>query len=231
MMTTPARPRVTLKLATSLDGRIATASGESRWITGPEARAVVHHQRAQHDAVLVGIGTVLADDPKLTARTDPPAPRQPLRVVLDTQARTPARAAIVRSACRNAPVRIYVGEAAQTAMAAPAGEGLEREGLKIVASALAGGRLDVAAVCADLAGQSIASLYVEGGGLVAASFLAADCVDRIEWFRAGLVLGGDGRPAIGPLGLSALADARRWRRVGVREVGPDLWERYERDEG
>jgi diaminohydroxyphosphoribosylaminopyrimidine deaminase/5-amino-6-(5-phosphoribosylamino)uracil reductase len=221
------RPLVTLKLATSLDGRIATASGESRWITGAQARAIVHQQRAAHDSVLVGVGTLLADDPQLTARTDPPPPRQPLRVVLDTQARTPETAALVRSACGTAPVRIYVGEAASDARIAA----LRGPHLTVKAVAGGAGGLDVAAVCADLCAAGIDSVYLEGGGQIAAGFLRAGCVDRIEWFRAPLVLGQEGRHAIGPLGLVALADARRWRRLGVSAVGPDLWERYDCSEG
>lgn len=226
------RPSVTLKLATSLDGRIATASGESQWITGPEARARGHELRAAHDAVLVGVGTVLADDPKLTARTDPPAPRQPLRVVLDSNARTPPTAALVRSACAKAPVRIYVGPDADTGRRAALAAASSSAAVTVAATALAAdGRIAIGALCDDLYRQGVRTLYVEGGGQVAAAFVRADLVDRIEWFRAGLVLGAEGRPAIGALGLVHLADARRWRRLSVSEVGPDLWERYARDEG
>lgn len=218
------RPIVTLKLATSLDGRIATASGESQWITGAEARAEGHRLRAAHDVVLVGVGTVLADDPKLTARTDPPAPRQPLRVVIDTHARTPPTAAIVRSACPRAPVRVYVGISAAPARLAD----LAGASVTVVPVSERDGRVDLGAVVADLAGLGAATIYVEGGGQVAASFLREGLVDRIEWFRAAILLGEEGRPAIGPLALGALADAPRYRRVAVVEVGADLWERYER---
>jgi len=209
---------ITLKLATSLDGRIATASGESRWITGPEAREQVHRLRAEHDAVIIGIGTALADDPELTVRLEGYAGPQPARVVLDTRQRLPLDGKLVRTAGDVATFVVAVGavrdalvKAGVDVLVAPAGEN---------------GRPDLGEVVAALASGGLNNLFVEGGGEVAASFLKAGLVDRIEWFRAPIVLGGDGRPCVGPLGLAALADASRFRRVAVRELGPDLWERY-----
>lgn len=245
-----AGPRVTLKLATSLDGRIATKTGESRWITGEAARGEVHRLRAAHDAVLVGSETVLADDPQLTVRLgDETPPRQPLRVVADGRLRTPVESALVRTASREAPLLIVTddamsreGRAAKldpraTALAtagaslgfcprAPAAEGDEQGGLNPacilgrIAQTLAGkGRTPM--------GEGF-SVLLEGGGRLAAAFLDADLIDRIEWFRAPLLLGAEGRPALGPLGYTALAGAPRLVREQVTVVGEDLWERYRR---
>lgn len=221
------RPLVTLKVASSLDGRIATASGESQWITGEAARLEGHRLRASHDGVLVGVGTVLADNPKLTVRLTPAAARQPLRIVLDGLARTPAGAALVVSACAAAPVLMCVGPSAPEAARAA----LARPHVAVVEVPRAASGLDVSAVLDVLAERGLQSVLIEGGGQVAASFLRAGFVDRIEWFRAPMLLGQEGRPAIGPLALDALAAAPRLHRVAVSSLGHDLWERYERVEG
>jgi diaminohydroxyphosphoribosylaminopyrimidine deaminase / 5-amino-6-(5-phosphoribosylamino)uracil reductase len=216
---------VTLKLATSLDGRIATASGESRWITGPEAREEVHRQRAAHDAVLVGIATVLADDPELTARIDPPLKRQPWRVVLDRRSRLPAHSRLAQSTDFGAVVSLSTGGWPQTcALDATRVE-------RLLAPPLPGESEPHAALRIMEQALGIRTVYLEGGGQVAASFLRAGLVDRIEWFRAPMLLGQEGRPAIGALALGALTQALRFARVGVHPVGPDLWERYVRSEG
>lgn len=220
------RIEVTLKLATSLDGRIATASGNSKWITGEEARAEGHRLRAAHDAVLVGSGTVLADDPELTARTDPPPPRQPLRIVADARGRTPIDAKLFRTLDK-APLAIAVGSVA-------AGEKYSRirsPGLEIwgVLDATWKGPGVSPQALADTARQrSITSILIEGGGQLAASFVKAGLVDRIEWFRAPILLGGDGVPALGGLGLDKVVDAPTFVRTRVAPVGPDLWESYVR---
>jgi diaminohydroxyphosphoribosylaminopyrimidine deaminase/5-amino-6-(5-phosphoribosylamino)uracil reductase len=215
------RPAVTLKLATSLDGRIATASGESKWITGEEARAEAHRLRAAHDAVLIGVGTALADDPELTARTDPPPARQPVRVVLDSELRLPPTARLARSAGQGKVV-VFAAEGADEAAARV----LREAGLEVV---LVPRGLSPPAVLQHLAGAcAVRSVLVEGGGRVAAAFVSAGLVDRIEWFRAPILVGEEGRAAIGPLALAQLCDARRFRRLAVRPLGADLWESYER---
>jgi diaminohydroxyphosphoribosylaminopyrimidine deaminase/5-amino-6-(5-phosphoribosylamino)uracil reductase len=211
---------VTLKLATSLDGRIATAAGESRWITGEAAREEVHRLRAQHDAVVVGIETVLADDPDLTVRLAGFDGPQPARIVLDSRQRLPVWSRLAQTA-RDVPVYLVTTEAAQGR--------LTELGVGVVqAPARAEHRPDLRDVVQALEKAGLSRLFVEGGGQVAASFLRCGLVDRLEWFRAPIALGAEGRPGLGTLAIAALAQAPHFRRVEVRELGPDLWERYER---
>ena len=211
---------VTLKLATSLDGRIATATGESRWITGVQARAAVHRLRSEHDAVLVGIETALADDPELTVRLDGFSRRQPSRVILDSRQRLPLTAKLVQTAHA---IPTYV-----ITTTAPCAALLEA-GVRVLQVEAAGDeRPELAAVLRALSAEGLQRLFVEGGGQVAGAFLRCGLVDRIEWFRAPMVLGGEGRPAIGALALSSLAAAPRFSRTEVSALGEDLWERYER---
>ena len=207
------RPQVTLKLATSLDGRIATASGESKWITGEAARLEGHRLRAAHDAILVGVETVLADDPELTARLPGRPVDQPLRVVLDSRLRTPTTAKVASG-----------GDSLILTTAEPAQIG----GAVVEQVGAEDGRPAVAACLSALNRRGVASLLIEGGGQVAASFLRAGLVDRLEWFRAPILLGGEGRPCVAALALAKLADAPRFRRLAVEPCGDDLWERYER---
>ncbi|WP_425991609.1 RibD family protein [Brevundimonas sp. TWP2-3-2] len=208
------RPRLTWKVATSLDGRIGTSTGESQWITGPEARQQGHRLRAANDAVLVGVETVLADDPRLTVRLpEGEASRDPLRVVLDSRLRTPSFARLARTGTLILTTRepIAVGEA---------------EVLKVKGDAH--GRPSVDAVLETLAERGVKSLMIEGGGRVAACFIAAGVVDAIEWFRAPILLGGDGRPGVAALALARLAHAPKYRRLAAEPMGDDLWERYEK---
>jgi diaminohydroxyphosphoribosylaminopyrimidine deaminase / 5-amino-6-(5-phosphoribosylamino)uracil reductase len=222
----PTNPlRVTLKLATSLDGRIATRSGESKWITGEAARAETHRLRALHGAIIVGSGTALADGPELTARTDPPPARQPLRIIADGRGRLPASARIFSTLDRG-PVAIATQETTDLdACAWPARRGVE---YWMLAPGPDGRGVDVRELVERVSGAGATSLMVEGGGELAASFLSAGLVDCIEWFRAPILLGGDARPCLGGLGLEMLADAPTFTRTEVRALGPDLWERYQR---
>ena len=205
--------RVTLKLATSLDGRIATATGESRWITGEAAREQGHRLRAAHDAVLVGVQTVLADDPQLTVRLPGRAVDQPLRVVLDSRLRTPPGAKLAGEGT------LILTTAEPYAVGGALVERVDSDG---------DGRPTVEAVLKALKRHGVGSLLIEGGGQVAASFIAADAVDALEWFRAPILLGGDGRPCVAALTMAQLSDAPRFRRLAVERLGDDLWERYER---
>ena len=214
---------VTLKLATSLDGRIATASGESRWITGPAAREQVHRLRALHQAVLVGVETAIADDPELTVRLPGFVGVQPVRVVLDSRQRLPLTSKLVRDAGRLATV-VITGQNPNNR--------LTDAGVTVLQVAEVDGRPEpkaaLAALRAHLPLGEASGVFIEGGGQVAASFLAAGLVDALEWFRAPIVLGDEGRPAVGAFVLKDLAGAPRFRRVAVEAVGDDLWERYEK---
>lgn len=211
--------RVTLKLATSLDGRIAAASGESRWITGEDSRREVHRLRAGHDAVVVGIETALADDPELTVRLEGYAGSQPARVVLDTRQRLSAGSRLSRTAQEIPTYLVSRGE--------PRAD-LAALGVRILAMGEGLGRPDPAAVVEALRARGLSRLFIEGGGQVAAAFLSAGLVDQLIWFRAPLILGARGRPAVGDLPWDGLAGAPRFRRVALAEFGPDLCETYER---
>jgi diaminohydroxyphosphoribosylaminopyrimidine deaminase/5-amino-6-(5-phosphoribosylamino)uracil reductase len=217
-----ARPTITLKLATSLDGRIATAAGESRWITGEEARAEAHRLRAQHDAVLVGSETVITDDPELTARTDPPPAKQPLRIVADSRARIPA-AAKVFATVNKGPVAIATLETSDLDHW-PSDHGLQFWMLPKGKD----GRVSLPDMMVSAQRAHVGSILVEGGGKLAASFVREGLVDRIEWFRAPILLGGEGRTCLAALGLEKLVDAPTFVRTRVKEVGADLWESYAR---
>ena len=200
------RPFVLLKLASTLDGRIATRTGESRWISSPESRKLVHGWRAEFDAVAVGSGTALADDPELLPRdAEPPAERLPLRVVFDRRGRLGADSKLARSAGGAPVVRV-----------APAGAPPPPAGVE----ALAAGSLPEA--LGLLGAREVTSLLVEGGAGLAAALLAAGLVDALALFLAPRLIGGDGHPLLGPLGVSALADAPRLLEASVREVGPDV---------
>jgi diaminohydroxyphosphoribosylaminopyrimidine deaminase/5-amino-6-(5-phosphoribosylamino)uracil reductase len=216
------RPLVTLKLATSLDGRIATASGESRWITGPAARERAHLLRATHDAVLVGTGTVLADDPQLTCRLPGLERRLPVRVALDRELRIPLDARLVAEA-RQTPTWLVAFPSADSQRR----QALADAGVEIVVTeADAGGRIDLAATLAALGGRGLTRLLVEGGGRLAATLLRAGLVDRLVWLHAPLLLGGDGLPAVAELGLDALAAAPAFERISIEPVGADLLSTY-----
>jgi len=216
------RPAVTLKLATSLDGKVALANGRSQWITGTGARAVSHQIRATHDAILTGIGTVLADDPALTCRLPGLTGRSPLRVILDGGLRlTPDRT--VAETTREVPVLVMTAVAPDDPRAAA----LEAAGVEVAGNmAVLDGRLDLAAVLALLAERGITRLMVESGGELATAFLRRDLVDELVWFRAPAIIGGDGIGAVRDLGLELLEFMPRFERRDVRTVGEDLVETY-----
>lgn len=223
------RPLVTLKLATSLDGRIAARTGDSKWITGPAARARAHQLRGLHDAVLVGSGTALADDPLLTVRL-PALPgealRQPLRVVLDSSARLPVDSALAGSISAGPVLLLHAPDAPAERLAA-----LRQRGVTMEAVARnADGLLDPAAILGALVEHGIGSVLIEGGSRVAAGFMRAGFVDRLAWFRAPVLLGGDGLPALAGLDLDRVAEAARWRAEGSEALGPDRLDLFARKE-
>jgi diaminohydroxyphosphoribosylaminopyrimidine deaminase / 5-amino-6-(5-phosphoribosylamino)uracil reductase len=220
-------PFVTLKLATTLDGRIATARGESRWITGPEARRAAHALRARHDAILVGSGTVLADDPDLTCRIPGMAQVPLARVVADTRLRTPLAARLVATA-QEVPTWIATATGTRPAVLAP----YQAAGVEIltVRPGRRAAGLDLAALLGALAQRGVTRVMAEGGAGIAAGLLRDGLVDRIAWFHAPGVIGGDGLPAVQPLPLASLSAMPRFRRVATHMLGADLLTEFEREE-
>jgi diaminohydroxyphosphoribosylaminopyrimidine deaminase / 5-amino-6-(5-phosphoribosylamino)uracil reductase len=212
------RPLVTLKSALTLDGRTATAEGDSKWISGPESRAMVHRWRAEADAIAIGVGTALADDAMLSARDlDPPALRQPLRVVFDSAARLPLDSAMARSVAE-APVLVIASPDAP-AERCDALRGAGVEVLVVDGDPVA----RVAAALAELGRREVTSLLVEGGAGLAGSFVDAGEVDELRLFVAPILLGGAGsRPLAGGEGKPRIADAERALDVRHEAVGDDL---------
>jgi diaminohydroxyphosphoribosylaminopyrimidine deaminase/5-amino-6-(5-phosphoribosylamino)uracil reductase len=222
------RPLVTLKLASSLDGRIATRRGDSRWITGEAARRRAHGLRASHDAILVGTETALADDPELTCRLPGLADRSPVRIVLDRQLRLPLTAKLIAGARRQPTWLATASESDVARRAVLAGQGVQIIEVPPETSRDSGGRLSLPALLHALGERGITRLLVEGGGRLAAALLAADLIDRLVWFRAAALIGGDGLPALAELGIDRVADAARFRRIAVVPVGDDIVETYRR---
>jgi diaminohydroxyphosphoribosylaminopyrimidine deaminase/5-amino-6-(5-phosphoribosylamino)uracil reductase len=211
-----ARPFVHLKLATSLDGHTATRTGDSRWITGEASRARVHLLRHEYDAILIGVGTALADDPLLTDRSGLPR-RLPLaRIVLDSGLRLSPDSQLAMTA-RDAPLLVFASEHADASSL----KALERRNVEVIRES--GARPDLGRVLAELARRSIQSVFVEGGASVAGAFLDAGLVDKVSFFIAPLIVGGcDATAAIGGAGAESIADALRLRDVELRQHGPDI---------
>lgn len=212
------RPFVTLKLASSFDGRIATASGESKWITGPDARRAVHAMRARHDAVLVGAGTVRADDPTLTVR-GLGMRRQPVRIVASRSLEFEAAALL--ATLPDAPLWLCHGPDAVTADWAA-------KGADTIGCAVVDGQVDPADIMAKLAERGLTRVFCEGGGTLAASLLRAGLVDEVVGFTAGLMLGAEGTAQVGLMALDHLADAPRFNLLDIRAVGGDVMHRWGR---
>ena len=211
-------PFVTAKFAMSLDGKIATRTGDSKWVTGPEARALVQQMRRETDAVMVGIKTVLADDPALTARDGAGSPlaRQPLRVALDSHCRMP-----VESQLLHQPGQTLV----YTTAAAPSEsvQRLEEIGAEVLTlRATAVGQVCPADALADLGRRGIVNLLVEGGGLTLGSLFDAGLVDKVYAFVAPVIIGGIGAASpVEGTGAELMAHAMRLERTSVRQIGPD----------
>jgi diaminohydroxyphosphoribosylaminopyrimidine deaminase/5-amino-6-(5-phosphoribosylamino)uracil reductase len=209
------RPFVHLKLACSLDGRIATSTGHARWISGPESRARAHKLRGEYDAILVGSGTAAKDDPLLTDRSGLPRRRPLLRIVLDEHLRLGPRSQLARTA-RETPVLVFTSEKVETGKAFE----LESSGVEVVRAA-AGGR-DLSAVLEELRRREVQSLIVEGGAGVAGAFLRAGLVDKASFFVAPLILGSDALGAVGGAGPLTVPDATRLREVETHRHGDDV---------
>ena len=216
------RPRVTLKLAITLDGRIATRTGESRWITGAAARTWVHGLRSSHDAVLVGAGTARADDPMLDLRHGVTSPRPPVRIVADTGLSVRPDSRLIRSALQQPVWLLHAPSADRGRVSALVAAGA---GLVEVPASNEGG-FDPDAMLKTLGARGLTRVLCEGGGSLAASLLRAGLVDELVTIVAGKVIGGDGLAAIGALGLERLGAAPEFTPTDLRRLGSDTLIRY-----
>lgn len=208
------RPFVTVKIASSLDGRIALANGQSKWITGPRTRHFVHLLRSQHDAMLTAMGTVRADNPSLTCRLDGYSGRQPLRVISASQNNLAPDAVLVTSSDQS-DVLVYAGK--------PTDPKLNDLETKII-DANEKGYPDPRMMLEDLAERGITSVMVEAGGRFIASLMRAGVIDRLIWTRSAGLIGGDGLASMASLGLEDLSDGRIFKREETRMIGDDVIE-------
>lgn len=212
------RPWVLYKTAMTLDGKIATRTGRSRWITGPRARQRVQRWRDELDAVAVGVNTVLLDDPQLTARVD--GGRTPLKVVFDSVARTPPTARLFEPDAGGEPARVvlFVTDRASPHRLAP----LQERGAEVVSVPAVRGRAEVRSALASLAQRDVTSLLLEGGGTLAWGFFEAQAVDRVAWFIGPKLLGGGGASPLGGLGVARMEDALQLSEVATETIDSDL---------
>jgi diaminohydroxyphosphoribosylaminopyrimidine deaminase/5-amino-6-(5-phosphoribosylamino)uracil reductase len=208
-------PLVTLKLAASLDGRIATMTGDSRWITSETSRRFVHRLRSDHDAILVGAETVIRDDPELTCRLR--GGRNPLRVILDGRLRVPLHARVLTNTV-SAATLVVTGRGASGARARQ----MEAMGVEVLRLPAKAGQLSMVRLLRALAQRSVMSVLIEGGATVAALALTARSVDRVLVFYAPKLIGGDGRPMLGPLGVRHLRQAPRLGALRIKRFATDV---------
>jgi diaminohydroxyphosphoribosylaminopyrimidine deaminase/5-amino-6-(5-phosphoribosylamino)uracil reductase len=209
-------PFVTLKMALTLDGKAATKTGDSRWITGETSRELVHHWRDETDAVMVGVGTVLADDPQLTVRVDKADDREPLRVIVDSQARTPVKAQAMTGP---GTCLVAVGPDAPAERV----EALRDAGATVVEDGLGdSGQIDLQALFALLGARDVMSVLCEGGPTLAAGLVQQALVDKYRFFYAPKLVGDEARTGIGPLGIEKMVDAKHLQLRDVERVGEDI---------
>jgi diaminohydroxyphosphoribosylaminopyrimidine deaminase/5-amino-6-(5-phosphoribosylamino)uracil reductase len=212
------RPFVLYKTAMTLDGKIATRTGQSRWVTGRAARDLVQRWRNELDAVVVGINTVLLDDPLLTTRVE--GGRTPVKVVFDSVARTPADARLFEPDQERRPARVivFVTEKASGARVAE----LRERGAEVIVTSAVRGRTDVHAALSHLLERDLTSLLLEGGGTLAWAFFEAEAVDRVAWFIGPKLLGGAGATPLGGLGVSGMDDALTLTEFSTERIDGDL---------
>ena len=224
MRVTKGRPLITLKTATTLDGRVATAKGQSKWITGAPARAFAHGLRAENDAIMIGIGTALADQPSLTCRLPGMEDRSPVRIVADSTLRLPVESPLVETAGDVPTWVVTVKSADQDKRQA-----LEAKGIEVIEVAAGNdGRPDLIAVVMELGGRGLTRLLVESGGDLAAALIKHDLADRLAWFRSPKLIGGDGKGAVAAFGIEAIAEAPAFVRDSITDAGDDVLETYRR---
>ena len=216
------RPLVTLKAASTLDGRIATHRGESQWITGAAARRCGHMMRLTHDAIVVGVGTALVDDPQLTCRLPGLEEHSPVRVVIDTRLQLPLVSKLVRTA-REMPTWVVVSAETEADRCAA------YEDLGVVVLPIEVGadhHPEPIAILKALGARGLTRVLVEGGSAVAAALMRANLIDRMAWFRAASVMGGDGAPVVAAYGVDALSQMRRFELISSQSMGDDRLETY-----
>jgi len=217
------RPLITLKLASSLDGKIATAKGESQWITGEPARRAAHALRGRHDGVLVGVGTVLADDPDLTCRIEGFRTAPITRIVVDSHLRTPLLSQLVRGAAKNPLWFLHRNGADKLRIKA-----LESAGAKLIELPAAPAGIDLGAGMKALAKHGLTRVLVEGGGTIAAALLREKLTDRLAWFHAPCVIGDDGWPAAQGFGVGTLEQMPRFSLLAQHRLGSDILSEYKK---
>ncbi len=222
LKTEQGRPFVTLKLASSFDGRIATETGHSKWITGLKARRAVHAMRARHDAVMVGAGTARIDDPSLTVR-DIGIEQQPVRVVVSRHLDLPLMGQLARTA-RDVPVWLCHGPHPDAERA----RAWEDLGARLISCALNNHQIDATDLLQQLGNAGLTRVFCEGGSALAASLLADDLVDELVGFSAGVTIGAEGLPAIGALGLETLENAPRFDLIETQVIDGDILHRWGR---
>ena len=219
------RPFVTLKIATTLDGKIATKTGESQWITGPLARRRGHLERSTHDAILVGVGTVLADDPSLTCRL-PGVEKSIIKVVLDSALRTPPTAKLLKNTPGDSVMILHEPLEKEGKGKRNISE-LEKMGAKCISVENIRDMNDVLKVLAE---QNITRLLVEGGAGIHASFLKSGIYDRLMWFRSPSVMGSDGLDGVADMDFDALKHLHYLKKIKHQSLGPDILEIFGKQE-
>jgi diaminohydroxyphosphoribosylaminopyrimidine deaminase/5-amino-6-(5-phosphoribosylamino)uracil reductase len=217
------RPMVTLKLASTIDGRIATSGGQSQWITETPARRMGHALRGRHDAVLVGVGTVLADNPELTCRIPGFRDTPVVRVIADSHLRTPLTSRLAATAS-DIPTWFLLREGADPSRRTAFSD----LGARLFDTPAAAAGVDLAAGLQALGAAGLTRVLVEGGGQIAAALLRDDLVDRIAWFHAPAIMGGDGWPAVQAFGVKTLDLMPRFSRDCVSSIGNDMLSVYTR---
>ncbi len=217
------RPMIAMKTAMSLDGRVAAVTGDSKWITGPESRRHGHLLRASHDAILIGVGTAIADNPRLDCRISGFGKASPVRVILDSQLKLANYTELdVIARAKNQKTWVFTVSKDKNRTSK-----LEALGVQVFEiPSTNSGHVDVKAVSAVLAEQGITRLLIEGGASVATSFLSNSLVDRVYAFRAPQIIGADGLAAIGPLGLARVADGPRFVRYDTQIIEDDCVDLY-----
>jgi diaminohydroxyphosphoribosylaminopyrimidine deaminase/5-amino-6-(5-phosphoribosylamino)uracil reductase len=214
---TAGRPLIRLKLASTLDGRIATKTRESQWLTGEPARRAAHAMRGRHDAVLVGVGTVLTDDPELTCRIEGFTSAHPIRIVVDSHLRTPLMSKLVRGAAKY-PLWILHRDGADASRK----KALEQAGAKLFDLPGCAAGVDLPEAMKLLGKLGLTRLLVEGGGTIAAALLRDHLVDRLAWFHAPAIIGGDGWPSAQGFGVTSLSSMPRFVPMSQERWGDDM---------